>query len=183
MTLKSLIIYSSWTGNTEKVAKAFKNVFEKKGWECDIFKIDKKTDVDNPPFDYRKYDFVCLGSPIGHKRLPAPEMMNLMNVMLEKIPHRVIVPGPKKGIVFATYSGVHLGPKEPLAVLSYLKLQLEHMKYICVGEFACPGRSPHRKDNALDLSLWYPDISSRPNKRDLQKAEIFLEEKIEDTRL
>ena len=37
---KSLIIYQTMTGNTEIVALRFKKVFEKKGWDCDIFKID-----------------------------------------------------------------------------------------------------------------------------------------------
>ena len=47
MAKKSLILYASMTGNTEKVAQRFQQAFVKKGWECDIFKIDKKTDADN----------------------------------------------------------------------------------------------------------------------------------------
>ena len=61
MSKRSLIVYESRTGNTEKVALTFKGVFEKAGWKCDMFKIDSKTDVHNPPFDYGDYDFVCIG--------------------------------------------------------------------------------------------------------------------------
>lgn len=63
MGKKCLIIYSSYTGNTEKVALRFKNTFEREGWVCDVFKIGKKAkDILHPPFDIDKYDFVCVGS-------------------------------------------------------------------------------------------------------------------------
>ena len=48
---KCLVIYSSYTGNTEKIALRFKDTFEREGWQCDIFKIGKKAgDILNPPF-------------------------------------------------------------------------------------------------------------------------------------
>ena len=68
MSKKSLILYSTMTGNTEKVAMRFRKVFEKKGWVCDIFKIDKKTDAINPPFNLEDYDFLCIGSPLEYGR-------------------------------------------------------------------------------------------------------------------
>jgi flavodoxin len=58
---KSLILYQTMSGNTEKVAFRFKKVFEKKGWKCDIFKVDKNMDADNLPFDFQDYDFLCVG--------------------------------------------------------------------------------------------------------------------------
>ena len=66
MGKKCLIIYSSYTGNTEKVALRIKSTFEREGWECDIFKIGKKAeDILNPPFDINLYDFVCVGAGSG----------------------------------------------------------------------------------------------------------------------
>ena len=41
----------------------FKKAFEKKGWECDLYKINKKTKADDLP-DLDRYDFLCLGSPV-----------------------------------------------------------------------------------------------------------------------
>ena len=39
--------------------------FEKRGWECDSFKIRKKAeDILNPPFNPDDYDFLCAGSGI-----------------------------------------------------------------------------------------------------------------------
>ena len=175
MAKKSLIIYSSQTGNTEKVALRFQKVFKQKGWECDLFKVDKNTDVKNPPVNYKDYDFLCLGSPVIF-RLPTEAMINLVNAYVEKLPHRIITPGPKKGIVFATYSGAHLGPKEPMPALAYLQLQMEHLKFECIGTFACPGKMPQRPTPGF----WYQNIVDRPSERDLKAAEIFIAEKIED---
>ena len=61
MSQKCLIVYSSRTKNTEKVAFRFKDTFEKHGWECDAFKVTRKM-IQNPPlpFDFNEYDFVCV---------------------------------------------------------------------------------------------------------------------------
>ena len=69
MARKALIVYASVTGNTEKVAKRFKQVFDKKGepwgdWECDIYKITKQSDKKKSPYHLEDYDFICVGAPI-----------------------------------------------------------------------------------------------------------------------
>lgn len=183
-TKKSLILYQSMSGNTEKVALRFKKAFEKKGWKCDVFKIDKEIDVNNSPFDFRDYDFLCVGSGV-YRSLPGKEITATIywpshdyerTGKRRNILHSRIVPGPKVGIVFATYAGAHLGPKEAEPALSLLELYMEHLKFKCVGRFSCPGRriaDPTPK-------FWHGDISKRPSERDLQKAETFMEEKIEE---
>jgi hypothetical protein len=57
-------MYFTLTGNTTKVANRFKEVFEKRGWECDVLKVGIKTDVTQSPsvLDYSKYDLFCFGS-------------------------------------------------------------------------------------------------------------------------
>ena len=78
MGKKCLIVYSSFTGNTEKVALRFKSTFEQNGWECDIFKIRKKAeDILNPHFDVNDYDFMCVGSGIM-SHLPYNEILNVL---------------------------------------------------------------------------------------------------------
>jgi flavodoxin len=78
MAKKCLIIYSSYTGNTEKVASRFKSTFERNGWECDIFQIRKKAeDILHPPFDINDYDFLCVGSGI-RVHLPYNEILNVL---------------------------------------------------------------------------------------------------------
>ncbi len=180
---KGLILYQSMTGNTEKVARRFLEVFKSKGWDCDIFKIDKDITVDNMPFNYDDYDFLCVGSGV-YAALPGKEITDLIYNYTHQTRragkivrvHRRIVPGPRKGIVFVTYAGTHLGPKEAEPALSLLDLDIEHLRFKCVGRFSCPGAV----SNQPTPGQWFGDITGRPNARDLKKAEIFLEEKLEE---
>lgn len=178
---KSLIIYQSLSGNTKKVAMRFKQVFERTGWECDVLKVDNNTDVDMK-IDFDPYDFLCVGSAVI-RQLPAEQIATLMFLLThgrrdpnDKTPpppmslkESRIVPGPKKGIVFATYSGMHLGEKEAEPTLSLFDVEMEHLKFKCVGRFCCRGKFMN-----------IPELLDRPNERDLLRAELFLEQKIED---
>jgi flavodoxin len=180
---KALIIYQTMLGNTEKVALRFKKVFEKKGWQCDVFKVDKDMDVDNLPFDFNDYDFLCAGSGV-YAALPGKEVVDIMFKTTHRKRragkivrvHRKITVGPKKGVVFVTYAGTHLGPKEAEPSLSLLDLNIEHLRFRCVGRFCCPGNIGKRATPAY----WHGDIRGRPSERDLLKAEIFLEEILEE---
>jgi flavodoxin len=182
-TKRSLILYQTMTGNTELVARRFEKVFKDKGWDCDVFKVDKEMDVDNLPFDFNNYDFMCVGSGV-YMALPGKELTDIIFKTTHQTRragkivrvHRKITPGPKKGIVFVTYAGTHLGPKEAEPALSLLELNIEHLKLRCVGRFSCPGKVGKKKTPGQ----WFGDISDRPNERDLLKAEIFLAEKLEE---
>jgi hypothetical protein len=78
MGKKCLVTYSSYTGNTEKVAKRFKDAFTNRGWHCDIFKVRKNADdILRPPFDIREYDFLCVGSGL-RAHLPYNEVLNML---------------------------------------------------------------------------------------------------------
>lgn len=210
MTKKSLILYASMTGNTEKVAGIFREVFRKHGWECDVTKIDAGIDPRQPPFAYADYDFLCVGSPVIGS-LPVREMVdimalnpvsphhdnpNLMGCSMDEIKQRFrenrrfvsISPAPeppadqpltirfrpddRKGIVFVTFGGVHMGPKEAVPSLALLESEMEHLRFQCVGRFACPGRLGQ-------ASGWFKDLQKRPNERDLKGAELFLEDILE----
>ena len=180
MSKRSLIIYESWTGNTEKVAMVFKGVFEKAGWKCDMCKVDKKTDVHNPPFNYEDYDFICVGSLVMDSQ-PSPRVMDIMrknplsgHYVPEGGSYKQVIPGPKKGVVFVTYGGAHMGPKEAVPALYSLALEMEHLKFICIGKFACPGKMEDRPTP----DYYFKNLYLRPNKNDLKKAEKFMEKKL-----
>lgn len=212
MGKKCLIVYSSFTGNTEKVAQRFKSTFEKNGWESDIFKIRKKAeDILNPPFDINDYDFMCVGSGII-SHLPYNEILNVLRrirlgfdprialrnrdetipyikELLPDLPepwndpdimrhHRKIVlgPGSKKAVVFITYAGYDFGPRETRPAAELLALEIEHLGFQCIGHFCCPGRFLHHPTPGT----FHGDIRDRPNERDLLKAEMFIEEKLEE---
>jgi hypothetical protein len=213
MGKKCLIIYSSFTGNTEKVASRFKSTFEKNGWECDIFKIRKKAeDILNPPFNLDNYDFLCVGSGVI-LHLPYNEILNVIRRLIYRVdpravlrlrgedityikgpvpefhvpkhgekpdsfPHKKIVFGPdcKKAVTFITYAGFDLGPKEAEPSHQLLALEVEHLGFKCIGHFCCPGYFV----NHPTPGTYHGDIRDRPNERDLLKAEMFIEEKLEE---
>ena len=209
MVKKCLITYSSLTGNTEKVALKFKETFESKGWQCDLFKVRKNADdILRPPYDIRSYDFVCAGSGLrGH--LPYNEILNMLRgfrtgmdprIVLQnrdetipyinepvpeipphkspKIDHRKMTLGPDspKAVVFITYSGYEFGPKEALPAIQLLALELEHIGFQYIGHFCCPGKYV---DDPMPRTF-HGDIRDRPNEKDLLKAQMFIEEKLEE---
>jgi hypothetical protein len=207
MGKKCLIMYASHTGNTEKVALRFKDTFEKNGWDCDMFRVRKKAeDILRPPVNFDDYDFLCVGSGIT-SHLPYNEILHVIKRLLygfdprlslqfrdETIPyinepvvdtlpdprqyHRKIVLGPdsKKAVVFVTYAGMEFGPKEAMPAMQLLALEIEHFEFQCIGQFCCPGKYL----NDPTPKTFHGDIRDRPNKRDLLKAEMFIEEKLEE---
>jgi hypothetical protein len=75
---RCLIVYSSITGNTQKVTESFASTFERNGWTVDTFKVRKNADdILRPPFDPREYGFVCVGSGI-RSHLPYNEVLNVL---------------------------------------------------------------------------------------------------------
>jgi multimeric flavodoxin WrbA len=238
MPRKSFILYSSITGNTEKVALRFKKVFESKGWQCDSLKINRKTNLKEIPYKLEDYDIICVGSPIL-AGLPTREMQDAIGpgVLFRKFPgfpHIDEGYGQKKGIVFVTYGGFGRGPEEAIPTLALLKMKLEDIKIKCIGKFACPGKefrhvavdtvAQKQKLSVEDASgtlaryaenpnsaefsnfskeernvfekaladnrevqigsersnMWHWDVQRRPGERDLLKAQIFMEEILED---
>jgi len=209
MGKRCLVTYSSFTGNTEKVALRFKETFEKKDWQCDIFKVRKNADdILRPPIDMRSYDFVCVGSGL-RAHLPYNEILNMLRgfrtgmdprITLRfrdetipyitepvpeipphksaKIDHRKIVLGSDspKAVVFITYAGYEFGPKEALPAVQLLALELEHIGFQFVGHFCCPGKYV---DDPMPRTF-HGDIRDRPNEKDLLKAQIFIEEKLDE---
>jgi hypothetical protein len=91
--------------------------------------------------------------------------------------HRKIVLGPdsKKSIVFATYAGYEFGPKEAAPAMMLLELEPEHIGFKCIGQFCCPGKFL----NDPTPATYHGDIRDRPNEKDLLKAEMFIEERLE----
>jgi hypothetical protein len=210
MSKRCLIAYSSVTGHTEKVALRFKETFEKNGWQCDIFKVRKNAeDILRPPVNIRSYDFVCAGSGL-RAHLPYNEILNMLRgfrtgmdpritlrfrdetipYISEPVPeipphkdpktdHGKIILGPDspKAIVFITYAGYEFGPKESDPAALLLALELEHIGFQYIGRFCCPGKYV---DDPMPRTF-HGDIRNRPDERDLLKAQMFIEEKLEET--
>jgi len=205
MGRRAVIIYSSRSGNTEKVASRFSSIFDREGWECDLLKVGRGNREDiASSLDLNSYDFVCVGSGVN-AHAPYDEIIKLLrrfvldgegrvilrrrdDIISEPLPappgpdeivgyHRKIALGPDSGkaVVFATYAGYEFGPKEAEPALQLLELDIEHLGFKCVGRFCCPGRY---LDNPTPTT-YHGDIRDRPNEKDLLKAELFLEETLE----
>ena len=207
MGKKCLVVYSSHSGNTKKVALRFKSTFEKNGWSCNMFKVRKKAeDILRPPYNIYDYDFLCVGSGIVAHGPYSELLLFIRRIMYGFDPriglklrgeevtylkepitdtkrgdpaeiHRKISfkPNSKKCAVFVTYGGMEFGPKEAVPAMQLLALEIEHLEFECVGQFCCPGKYL----NHPTPRAYHGDIRERPNKRDLLKAEIFVEEILE----
>ncbi len=208
MGKRCLLIYSSRTGNTAKVAERFKATFARHGWECEAFKISRDSNLMDPPFDFHNYDFVCVGSGVIMHG-PQEEILILLRKQFFGIDPRLLLKASEEGIslnfqptissdkperpvnvhhkivltedspkavVFVTYAGNEFGPKEAEPSLQLLQLEIEHLGFKCIGRFCCPGKS----GNSPAPQTYHGDIRDRPNERDLLKAEMFIEAKLEE---
>jgi flavodoxin len=250
MVRKALIVYASVTGNTEKVAVRFKQVIEKTGrpwgdWECDTYKVTKRSDRKNPPYYAEDYDLFLVGAPIWSGIPPLylyddhlGSLIGILSPKGQNNPRRSVGWKPQKGIVFLTYGGTGQGPLETTSAFGVLEREgMERWGIKCVGKFACCGghwdepaadhvaakfdwmvgdaaeaiaRYKENPNNPEFAKLteeerklfsqaatdakefktggergpatraWHWDFKNRPNERDLLKAEIFLEEVLED---
>jgi hypothetical protein len=92
--------------------------------------------------------------------------------------HRKIVLGPDspRAVVFITYAGYEFGPKEALPAVQLLALEVEHIGFQFVGHFCCPGKYV---DDPMPRTF-HGDIRDRPNEKDLLKAQMFIEEKLDE---
>jgi len=171
---KCLILFASRTGNTEKVAKELKKCFEEAYWAVDFVKYDMVSNPINLSIDYDAYDFICLGSPV-YWYVPHDPMLQAIRKTTHTKSYSKIIPGPKKALAFATYSGAHLGPREAEACLKLLEITYEHLGFESAGAISIPGKYPNRPTP----ELYHPDLYLRPNEDDLNRVSEFVKKIID----
>ena len=113
--MKSLVVYYSKTGNTEKVARAIA-----KGLEADLKRVEEVHDISG-------YDLICVGTPVYGFAPAGP-----VKKFLEEI-----IPLPdKKGMGFCT---MHVaGDKRTLRIIKE-KMEIKGITFL--GGFSCRGLS------------------------------------------
>ena len=139
--VKTLIVYWSGTGNTEKVAKAIHRALKRKGLEPTIKRVKEAKEV-----DLYDYDLVFLGSP-SHTWMPAQPVLKFIKEKRKEYAKRGLIkpcapkiPG-KNAVVFCTYSGPHTGINEAIPAGKYMHQFFEHLgfdvraEWYVVGEF------------------------------------------------
>jgi flavodoxin len=166
---KTLIIYWSATGNTEKVAVTIRQALVREGIEPAVKKVG-----DAAAEDLFQYDLVFLGTPSYQFQPPEPvlrfarDKMKFHSQRGDIKPGAPTVPG-KTAVVFCTYSGPHTGIGEATPVGDYLGQFFEHLgfkvaaKWYVVGEF-------HGREDLSTLGR-LGDIRGRPNQQDLAEVE------------
>jgi hypothetical protein len=201
---RSLIMYASHTNNTAKVAERFKSVLERNGWQCDAGRIERDSDPLAFPYKIKDYDLVCAGSGINLHQ-PYSELIAVIRIprygydplkVVGPVPaaqsadnksnpdggkkppsHGKIVFSPDfpKCISFVTYGGLEFGPWEAQPALDWINVEMAHLSIQPVGTFCCPGRFL-----PFDVPAgYYNDLTTRPNEKDLMRAELFIEQVLE----
>ena len=142
--MKSIIIYYSETGNTEKVARAIAKALTGEIKRVEEIKSDELTD----------YDLIFIGTPV-HGSKPAKKIEDF----LDKLPQ---LQG-KKGAAFCT---MHLGGDK--MTFKIIKEKFEKKGIIFVDGFSCLGWS--RLIGNLGPRKFN---KGRPNDEDLERAVEF----------
>jgi len=167
--MESLVLYSSVTGNTEKVAKRIAETLRKKGRDVLVIKVGEETSV-----DLLKYDLVFLGSAV-HQWLPTKTMVNYVKRMLKYyfksgviVPSSPVKPG-KYAVCFCTFSGPHTGISEAVPATKWMRAFLEHVGFTVLEEWHTIGEFKNSKENSTLGRLG--NIMGRPDERDLAEIE------------
>ena len=150
---KALILYATITGNSEKIAEAFRRVLEHYGFAVDMIKAKDAAHF----IPIEGYDLYVVGSGIV-AGLPERNLLAAFGAgnytgmkQLAEIGGDTGAPqwGRKgnvaKGVTFLTYGGTRRGPSEIIASESLLEMMMTEMGIQVMGKFACPG-SVHRDE-------------------------------------
>jgi flavodoxin len=166
--LKSaLIVYSSSTGNTQKVAYAIKEGLEKEGVTVDLKKPQEAADL-----DFFSYDLVCVGSP-SIEWQPAKPIADFLKTKLNlyrsqgKIKSSAPKVAGKSALIFVTYSGPHTGIDEATPAGKTMRQYFEHFGFNILGEWYIIGEFHGRDDMSTQGRLG--DIRGKPTADELAK--------------
>ena len=167
--LKSLVIYFSASGNTEKVAHTIQKTLLKENIDTTLLKVKEAGSA-----ELLDYDLVFLGSP-SIEFLPAQPVLHYIKEKMKLHRQRGDIklcapklPG-KTAVVFATYSGPHTGINEVITATKYMGQLFEHIGFQIAGEWHTVGEFHGREDTSTRGKLG--DIRGRPNEKDLSEIE------------
>jgi len=167
--MKSLILYDSIGGNTEKVAQRIYETLKDSTNEVDLIKFKSEIDV-----DFLEYDLIFMGSPVINW-LPTKRMMDFVKKKLQFynkqgkiIPSAPLISG-KYGICFCTYSGTHIGENEAIPMTMWLRSFLMHLGYSVLDQWHMVGEFHNEAD--MNTQGRMGNILGRPNDKDLLDVE------------
>lgn len=163
--MKSLVLFESLGGNTEKVARAIAETLAQKAVLPHLVKVDAGIDL-----DFYEYDLVFIGSPVI-EWLPAATMMAFVKKTMKAYnakglikPASPVIPG-KFAVCFGTFAGPHTGEREALPMTVWLRAFLEHLGFTVLDAWHVVGDFGNRPE--LDMGGRLGDIRHRPNDNDI----------------
>ena len=165
--MKTIVIYWSKSGNTERAARAIQEGFQTAGAHVTIRRLKKVEDAED--IDFFAYDLVCLGFPSYGWRPPGAVEKFLLNEFRKYGDAGFVeigapkVPG-RNALVFCTYSGPHTGIREAVPAVLYAGQFFEHLGFTIVGEWYVVGEYHGWEEGSTQGRLG--DIRGRPNKND-----------------
>jgi len=167
--MHALVLYSSLTGNTEKVAQRIERTLKDTKFEVDCIKVEKEMEI-----DLYHYDLIFMGSPVI-QWLPTKSMIDSVTKMLggyvkagEVIPAAPIRVG-KYAVCFCTYTGTHIGVDEAIPTTKWMKSFLGHLGYTVLDEWHLPGEFINNQEFSTKGRMG--NVVGRPNEQDLKEVE------------
>ena len=112
---KAIVVYDSWSGNTEFIAKAISEKLM-----CPAVQVDHANE-----YDMTVFDLIVIGSPV-HGGMPTGKIDDFLSEL----------PKPRMSAVFVTFGAPGFGP---LTADSCLDNMEEKLSGTCLGRFKCHG--------------------------------------------
>ncbi len=165
LNVKALIIYNSFTGNTEKIAKEIKSVLDNEKVEAKLIKASGDEDI-----DLYEYNLIFLGTPVI-QFLPSKQIISFIKRHMKKYREKgYIVPKSPKikekyASLFVTFSGIHTGIREAIPAIKYMEQFFEHIRFEVLDEIFVIGE--YKGEDELNKKGVFGDISGRPKDDDL----------------
>ena len=163
---KSLTLFWTKNGNTEKVAQTIHETLVQAGIDDTIHRISKNLDV-----EYLDYNLVFYGAPVYHNLPPKPAM-----AFLERHRRRgveILASAPEKpgiaAVMYCTYGGGHTGYNEAVPMLRFAGQFFEHEGIRVADEWAVLGEFPEA-DEAYNRRGRSGVVAGRPNEQDLEEV-------------
>jgi hypothetical protein len=164
---KSLTLYWTKNGNTEKVARGIHDTLVKAGLDDSMLRMTKDLQV-----EYLDYNLVFLGAPVYENLPPKPVIEFLKRHRKRGV--QIVASAPEvpgvAAIPYCTYGGGHTGYNEAVPMLKYIGQFFEHEGIRVVDDMAVPGVFPEAEE-AYNTKGRFGIITDRPSDQDLREVE------------
>lgn len=162
-TGKSLTLYWSKNGNTEKVAQSIHDTLERAGMDDTMLRMKKDLEV-----EYYDYNLLFVGAPVYENLPPKPVIEFIKRHKKRGV--EIVASAPEKpgigSVMYCTYGGGHTGLSEATPMLEYAAQFFCHEGIRVIDKWAVRGSFPEA-DSAYNRQGRTGRVIDRPNAQDL----------------